>query len=277
MQTIANDYAGPDDCQKHDRSTSRAPSDHCAQCWKKYNYERDLPLDNRTPVSNLKKDGLRWSRFVPELKNGYVGRTKSKRRAILEHVDDPSLKPVSLGVDISLSSTGIALIALDESGDWLCFTATVGYSLSQDASYEVRTKRLVDIVTKVNQVYRTCDPTPGVYMEDHAYSKHGGAFSNEKSELHGAIRTQIYAQGTLPGRIGTTTRLKSVHRNGKTSIDKKDISEFWEETYGWSEDLNDDELDALLVGLTPIREALYTLRYRSPVTFEELHSEVKHA
>lgn len=256
-----------DKCSEHNRSAARAPTNDCYQCWEYYNYMRDIPKGNRTAVSNFKEEGLRWSRFVPE-----VGYWTSKHNRITDTFLE-SVDLISIGIDAGIANNGFAAIGIDDHGQVVCNTELKGISLDEDASYEAKTRRLAILVNRANKLWKKSGECAQVFIEDHAYSQHGN-MAHDKHELHGAIRLNMYVLGATFRPVSIGTRLKSVHRNGSKSIDKEDISSIWKDKYRWSKDLSEHELDALLIGLTPIREVLFNNKQKSKVSLKTLRTEV---
>jgi Holliday junction resolvasome RuvABC endonuclease subunit len=228
---------------------------------------RDLPEGNRITVTDFKENGLRWSRFVPKL-SYWTSKHSRISDTFLEAVD-----PIAIGIDAGIANNGFAVIGIDNYGQVVCNTENKGISLGEDASYHARTKRLAILVNRANKLWKKSGECAQVWIEDHAYGQ-GGNMAHEKTELHGAMRINMYTLGATFRPVTIQTRLKSVHCNGSNSIDKSDISQIWKDKYRWSKDLTEHELDALLIGLTPIREVIFNNKQKNEVSLQTLRTEV---
>lgn len=102
-----------------------------------------------------------------------------------------------VGVDLSLTSTGVARLTLDESGEHdqpLSHTEVVGYALAKDATLQERAERVWRVAYGVLELTvpgsNTRNPPDLLAVEGPAYANDPGA-----GELHG-LRWAVYRHWT---------------------------------------------------------------------------------
>lgn len=94
---------------------------------------------------------------------------------------------IVLGIDVSLKSTGLAVIDENEN---IIETKSVGYLLKKGEGKIVRNKliRWFKIWNEINRMYKEHNVTH-VFIEDYAFSRGQAEFL---AELHGVIMSQLY-------------------------------------------------------------------------------------
>lgn len=107
-------------------------------------------------------------------------------------------KMVIMGIDISLKSTGIAIIRGHEE---IAITSSMGYLLKKGEGKIVKNKliRWFKIWNEVSRLIKEYEVTH-VFIEDYAFSRGQAEFL---AELHGVIMSQLYlTHKIIPKKIG---------------------------------------------------------------------------
>ncbi len=100
-----------------------------------------------------------------------------------------------LALDLSLKATGIAVVPERWGLDWRrVHVAKVGYALRQDASELERFER-IDSIQQIILGLADRFSCRVAVIEQHAFSKGGGAHALERAELVGVVKHQLFAAG----------------------------------------------------------------------------------
>lgn len=149
-----------------------------------------------------------------------------------------------MGLDLSLTGTGIAVISRDGS---LEFHQEVGYKIPRSAKEVQRTKRLIHIATHIVNAVEKHGVTE-VAIEGAAFGAFGAQF--DLGQVHGIVRTQLYLAFDLQVQlIAPTSARKIVFGRGNTP--KKNVPKLLTK-HGYKATLTNNECDALTVALALI-------------------------
>lgn len=158
---------------------------------------------------------------------------------------------IILGIDVSLKSTGLAVIKDNEE---IIETQSVGYLLKREEGKIVRNKliRWFKIWNEVSRIIKEHGVTH-VFIEDYAFSRGQGEFL---AELHGVIMSQVYATyKILPEKIGIT-QWRKYYSKKKQSWKKPAIVKLIRSNHECLSDkktTSDDECEAVGVAIAGLR------------------------
>jgi len=147
-------------------------------------------------------------------------------------------KIITMGLDLSLSATGIVCLNADGA---VFFSMTYGYSLKVKASAEDRIKRLDDISYRITFFVQEMRPDV-IGIEDFAYAK---KFQQAQlGELHGAVKVSLLREfKKIPEIVGIQRARKEVLGYGGST--KKEIEKRLVHLSTWLKD--DNQRDAYVV------------------------------
>jgi len=238
----------------------RAPSSSSdVESWAVYNAMRDLPIGNRTPLSKLRKDQARISRYVPGITSlNFIGGTRAGIKSALMSSLGP-LRLHCLAIDASLTSTGVVVL-LEGDGGLFVWSSRSGYKLKKTASNSEIEHRKMTIVKSVIKALRAIQKHFDIrevpsYIEDYAFgvAKSGNTSSIiQLAELQGAIKIQTLVLTGVPvNPVPISTARSSILCKG--SAKKDEILDAMVDggfDFVRDESWSDDEIDALIIALT---------------------------
>lgn len=123
------------------------------------------------------------------------------------------MKPVVLGLDLSLRQTGACILPTETINDRSTWQFLIcGKSLEDTATPKERTKRLIETATRLVWFARTYGVTD-VFVEDYAYSA-SKSRAHSIGELGGTVKSYFLAQLNMPLRPVPASQARS-HTFGK--------------------------------------------------------------
>lgn len=125
---------------------------------------------------------------------------------------NPSLKAKVIGLDLSVRSTGVAVLSGD--GE-VIDSLTVGQKLSRKATEREKIERLTYIAGRICEIVDTCLKGGEVLVgiERYAYGARGA--QNDLAELHGAVKTSLWLRcGVVPQMVQISAARKEVLGHG---------------------------------------------------------------
>jgi Holliday junction resolvasome RuvABC endonuclease subunit len=235
-------------CTLDEYDASRPPRNECGACWAKYNARWDLPEGNTLARSSKELAERLWiSRRIPEMRLAYDEHPRNVMLFLEERA--AAWRPISIGIDASLSQTAVAVIA-ESGGEIVCAFGCYGIDLPQDASAVITTRRLDLVSDFVADFYvealgrHTGCP---VAIEDHAYTRNTNR-ATQVHELHGAIKKEIVRRtGQTVVPVGISQARSAVFHHGKPKGGKPALKKALSLRFPWATSLNHDEVDAWAV------------------------------
>lgn len=102
----------------------------------------------------------------------------------------PDGKRCVVGLDLSVTSTGLVVLSERPDGCWEdVFRTSVGYSLKRDSKVREKIERLVVVARTVVETVRLWSPV-AVGIEGYAFSRHGAVY--DLAELQGVVKSQLW-------------------------------------------------------------------------------------
>lgn len=229
---------------------ARPPKSDCSKCWELYNDRWDLPEGNRLSKSKAKKVA-RLSRRLPDMDLAWNDRPSNIMLALEGLAEQHRWVPRSIGIDCSLTNTGVSVIAKSvDTGELVTFVGSFGFSLGQKAAQAHVIHRIHSIANFVCDFYVEalgCHKTCPVFIEDHAFGKSTNR-ATMVHELHGAIKYEMYRRlGVVLMPVGIKTARSKVFCHGSPEGGKSGILKLMLDRFPWASKLNDDEVDAWVV------------------------------
>lgn len=147
---------------------------------------------------------------------------------------------VSVGLDLSLRQTGVAVITESGSAEYFSF----GRALSQDAGNYDKIKRYIDLTQKILKVLKNY-PDAFISMENYGF---GGPGLAVQCEFGGIVKSQIWlAYKTVPVTLPAKVIRKLLLGSEKASGPIKERVAQRLKQLGYPKAKNYDETDALAV------------------------------
>lgn len=150
-----------------------------------------------------------------------------------------------VGLDLSLTSTGMVAIPLDWDHDMRkVVTGTTGYPLKA-GTIEQQLKRALQIAHDVS-VFCVNAKASAVFIEDYSFGA-GGSMLYERVEMIGRVKTELFDEHSLTYQVVAAARARKILLQHVPRVKGKGMLKKWvvanvkrlSETTSWNEDVCD--------------------------------------